>query len=233
MFRVLIRRSVAVKHISPLHSKFTRPIVRLLTIMPSKTDDTYTGPELRGDTKKQDESREGKQYVLSPSKGNARKHASGKNEKDDSKEDATSQRTDYTSAMNCTEHWEHPEHLEKNLAAYKKFQEHNRQSAKDDKKRGTATKEDSPHKKQKTSGGKQDKPDAPAGSITRVPKQGQKVQWHSLPGYVDGEVVEVVYEEKEVDGKKIKASKEDPRIVLKSDSSGKICVHKPDVVYFD
>lgn len=42
-----------------------------------------------------------------------------------------------------------------------------------------------------------------------------------------------MYEEKEVDGKKIKASKEDPRVVLKSDASGKICVHKPAVVYWE
>jgi len=66
-----------------------------------------------------------------------------------------------------------------------------------------------------------------------VPQKGQKVQWHSLPGYIDGEVVEVVYNETKVEGKKIKASKEDPRVVLKSASSGKVCVHRPEAVYFD
>ncbi|KAI9694484.1 MAG: hypothetical protein M1822_000100 [Bathelium mastoideum] len=86
-----------------------------------------------------------------------------------------------------------------------------------------------------TVGSKQDPAEAPApaGSKDRVPKEGQKVVWKSLPGYVDGEVIEVLYDEKEVDGKKVKAKKNDPRIVLKSSSSGKICVHKPDAIYFD
>jgi hypothetical protein len=157
-------------------------------------------------------------------------------ETNDSKKKASSQESDYKSAANCTTHWEDPDHLEKNLQEYKTFQEANRQSTKekDDqlRKRGHSASGSSPNKKQK-SGGKHDEPVGAAGSITRVPKQGQKVQWHSLPGYVDGEVVEVVYEEKEVDGKKVKASKEEPRIVLKSASSGKICVHKPDAVYFE
>ncbi|OAL44136.1 hypothetical protein IQ07DRAFT_592574 [Pyrenochaeta sp. DS3sAY3a] len=92
-----------------------------------------------------------------------------------------------------------------------------------------------PNKKQKTSNNGTDSAGAPkgkAGDKTRVPQEGEKVQWHALPGYVDGEVVEVVYEEKEVQGKKVKASKEDPRVVLRSEKSGKICVHKPEVVYF-
>ncbi|KAK5003335.1 hypothetical protein LTR28_010295, partial [Elasticomyces elasticus] len=69
---------------------------------------------------------------------------------------------------------------------------------------------------------------APAGSKGRLPKKGQIVQWKSLPGYVDGEVIEVATEEKEVQGKKVKASKDDPRVVLKSTSSGKIAVHRPE-----
>ena len=54
-----------------------------------------------------------------------------------------------------------------------------------------------------------------------------------MPGYVDGEVVEIVTEEKEVDGKQVKGKEGDPRIVLKSSSSGKTAVHKPDAVFFD
>jgi hypothetical protein len=185
------------------------------------------------DAKKQKESREGKQYVVNtPKAKQARKNASKENdEKNGSQKDASSQRKDYTSAKNCTTHWEDPEHLERNLSEYKKFQEGNRKSIKDaEKKRSAASNGDSPNKKHKTN---RDEPNGSAGSITRVPHVGQKVQWHSLPGYIDGEVVDVVYEEKEVDGKKVKASKEDPRIVLKSGSSGKICVHKPEAVYFE
>jgi hypothetical protein len=232
MFKVLANsklQSKAVKNVLPLRSKFTRHTVRSLTCsMPSRRETRST------DATSNKEDVEGKQFVVNNSKADqARKSASKENEKNASGEDATSQRKDYTSAKNCTEHWEDPDHLERNLAEYKKFQDGNRQPAKDDKKRGITANGNSSSKKQKTSGGKHDEPNGPAGSITRVPKQGQKVQWHALPGYVDGEVVEVVYQEKEVDGKKIKASKEDPRIVLKSESSGKICVHKPEVVYFE
>ncbi|KAK8213371.1 hypothetical protein M8818_002670 [Zalaria obscura] len=105
--------------------------------------------------------------------------------------------------------------------------------------------DDSSNKKQKESSGKakqsktvgskhqSSEAPAPAGSKDRLPKQGQKVQWKSLPGYIDGEVVEVVYEEKEVDGKQVKGSEKDPRIVLKSSSSGKIAVHKPEAIFFE
>lgn len=71
------------------------------------------------------------------------------------------------------------------------------------------------------------------GSADRLPEVGQQVHWKALPGYVDGEVVEILKEEKDVDGKKVKASEKDPRIVLKSNKSGKICVHKADAVYFE
>jgi hypothetical protein len=81
---------------------------------------------------------------------------------------------------------------------------------------------------------KDDKSDSPGNpaSSSRLPKKDQHVQWKTLGNWTKGTVVEVAYDEKEVDGKKVKASKEDPRIVLKSDSSGKIAVHKPDAVFF-
>ncbi|KAF3763110.1 hypothetical protein M406DRAFT_331675 [Cryphonectria parasitica EP155] len=86
-----------------------------------------------------------------------------------------------------------------------------------------------------TIGSKHDKADAPAqqGSKDRLPKKGQKnVHWKAMPGWVEGEVVEIARTTKSVDGKQVKASKDDPKVVLKS-KSGKICVHKPDNVYFD
>jgi hypothetical protein len=51
--------------------------------------------------------------------------------------------------------------------------------------------------------------------------------------FVDGGVIEVVYEETKVEGKSVKASKQDPRIVMMSDASGKTCVYEPEAVYFD
>ncbi|KAI1871098.1 hypothetical protein JX265_006138 [Neoarthrinium moseri] len=84
-------------------------------------------------------------------------------------------------------------------------------------------------------GSKHDEPRDPStqGSNSRLPEKGQQVHWKALPGYVDGEVVEILTSSKEVDGKSVKASEDDPRIVLKSNKSGKICVHKADAVYFD
>jgi hypothetical protein len=143
------------------------------------------------------------------------------------------------SKTDCTTQWDDPDHMEDDQREYQKFLESNRKSKsgpQEDhagKKRGRGANTEGPSKKQKSAGGKHDEAIGAAGDKTRVPKSGQKVQWHSLAGYVDGEVVEVVYEEKKVDGKSVKASKEDPRVVLKSDSSGKICVHKPEAVYFD
>ena len=64
-----------------------------------------------------------------------------------------------------------------------------------------------------------------------MPKKGQEVHWKALPGYVRGSVIEVVRTEKKIDGKAIKSLKDDPRIVLKSSSSGKIAVHKPEAVF--
>ncbi|KAK8197645.1 uncharacterized protein BKA78DRAFT_350085 [Phyllosticta capitalensis] len=95
--------------------------------------------------------------------------------------------------------------------------------------------DDSGAKDRDTVGSKHDDAEPPAeqGSKDRLPKEGQQVHWKALPGYVEGEVVEIVEEEKEVEGKHVKGSKGDPRIVLRSNSTGKICVHKPDAVFFD
>lgn len=151
-------------------------------------------------------------------------------------------------ATDCTSCWDDPEIMERNQKEYKKFLEDNRKArkmaqeeqhsgdaiGKKHERDGHASHADAerPNKKQKGKTGKQKEAKGAAGSITRVPKEGQQVQWHSLPGWIDGEVVEVLYEEKEVNGKTVKASKEDPRIVLESAASGKVCVHKPGAVYF-
>jgi len=73
---------------------------------------------------------------------------------------------------------------------------------------------------------------APAGSLDRLPKKGQSVHWRSLGRFLSGKVVEVSYENKEVQGKKVKGSTSDPRVVIESEH-GKIAVHKPDACFFD
>ena len=85
-----------------------------------------------------------------------------------------------------------------------------------------------------TVGSKHDKPDAPApqGSAERLPKVGQQISWKALPGWVHGEVIEIVTEDKKVEGKRIKGSKTDPRLALRADS-GKVAGHKPEACYFE
>lgn len=159
-------------------------------------------------------------------------------------------------AKDCSQHWENAAQSKDEHEQYRKFksqektlgQEHSEEGEHTDSergnsegaedqgesniKRGRGANQSGPNKKHKKSGSK-DQARGTAGDKTRVPEVGQKVQWKSLPGFVDGEVIEVVYEEKKVDGKSVKGSKEDPRIVLKSSSSGKIAIHKPEAVYFD
>jgi len=78
-----------------------------------------------------------------------------------------------------------------------------------------------------------DEEPAPRGSVDRLPKEGQKIAWKSLPGFVDGKVVEILTSAKKVDGKQVKASEKDPRVVMKSGKSGKVCVHKPTACFYD
>ena len=55
-----------------------------------------------------------------------------------------------------------------------------------------------------------------------------------MPGWCEGEVLEVLTEGKEVEGKMVKASKEDPRVVIRSSGpSGKVAIHKCGKVWFD
>ncbi|KAJ4345732.1 uncharacterized protein N0V89_011867 [Didymosphaeria variabile] len=202
------------------------------------------------DEKKQEASKEGKQYVANTSKAkSARKEASIDGEDAEAEPKRQNDRKD---AKDCIHHWEDEQHMKIGQKAYQDFkkqnghneaaseegQAHSGSAHSDDqehptpKKRGSGANASGSNKKPKK-GGSSSEPNGTAGDKTRVPKVGQKVQWKALPGLIDGEVVEVVYEEKTVEGKPVKGSKEDPRIVLKSSSSGKIAVHKPEAVHFD
>ena len=88
----------------------------------------------------------------------------------------------------------------------------------------------------KTMGSKHDiaTPPAKQASASRLPKKGQTVTWKAMPGWVEGSVLEIVKSNKQVEGKSIKASKDDPRVVLRSNGpSKKVAVHKPEAIYFD
>ncbi|KAL1297696.1 hypothetical protein AAFC00_006245 [Neodothiora populina] len=114
-------------------------------------------------------------------------------------------------------------------------QEDDNENGDDDNSNNNNKKQKSDNKSNATVGSEHDPatPPAPAGSSTRLPKENQNVTWKALPGYIQGTVVEIVTTEKPVDGKKVKGSEKGPRIVLKSDESGKIAVHKPEAVFFE
>jgi len=71
-----------------------------------------------------------------------------------------------------------------------------------------------------------------AGSSDRLPEVGQKVHWKSGASITEGEVVEVLKSETMLGKRKYKASESDPRLKVKSSSSGKEAVHKPEAVYW-
>lgn len=145
------------------------------------------------------------------------------------------------SVSDCTTHWDDPEYMESNEREYRKFQQEERRSKggrsyeeeEGGKKRGRGANAVSPNKKAKNTGGGDGEPTGAGGDKTRVPKRGQPVQWHGQGGIDKGQVVEVLYEEKEVEGKRVEASREDPRVVVKSDLSGEARVLEPEGVYFE
>lgn len=111
-------------------------------------------------------------------------------------------------------------------------------------KRSAKSKNDDSPKKQKTNSGnskpagtygsKHDKNEAPGpvGSADRLPKVGQRVTWKAMPGFVYGKVLEIVTKSKQMQGKSVKASQDDPKVALEADS-GKFCVHKPEAMFYE
>lgn len=195
--------------------------------------------------KKLEESREGKQFVSNTTKAKeARKDAIiGSDEGEESeKENYGEERTTASQGSKQrkkTDESENREDVDAEKSEATDQANEKKADASEDadaaqsipKKRAIASSQNGSNKRQRRDSAT-DMPSGTAGDKTRVPEKGQKVQWHSLPGYVNGEVVEVVYEPKTVEGKTVKASKNDPRVVLRSEASGKIAVHKPQAVYF-
>ena len=57
--------------------------------------------------------------------------------------------------------------------------------------------------------------------------KGDEVTWKSHGGEAVGKVEEEITSETEAAGRKVKASKEDPQYLVRSDKSGGEAVHKP------
>jgi hypothetical protein len=58
-------------------------------------------------------------------------------------------------------------------------------------------------------------------------KKGDSVTWKSHGGTAEGVVEKEITSETEAGGRKVKASKDEPQYLVKSDKSGGEAVHKP------
>ncbi|KAK4937468.1 hypothetical protein LTR10_021920 [Elasticomyces elasticus] len=191
--------------------------------------------------KKQEGSKEGHQFVQNtPRAKSARKNAH-EAEDQEHEQKKTDKRTTRSSTKKGEDKNEKEEQKETDgMTADEKKDEQPGQKRSRTKSNKADDEEDSKKKQKSNPGAASSKSnkstdDTPAaeGSSSRLPKKGQNVHWKSPQGFTDGTVVEVLKAGKEVDGKQVKASKDDPRIVVKSSKSGKIAVHKADSVYFD
>jgi Hypervirulence associated proteins TUDOR domain len=63
--------------------------------------------------------------------------------------------------------------------------------------------------------------------MTRAFKKGDKVEWDSHGGTADGHVERKITSDTEAGGRKVRASKDEPQYLVKSDKSGGTAVHKP------
>jgi hypothetical protein len=61
-------------------------------------------------------------------------------------------------------------------------------------------------------------------------RKGDEVEWQSHGSKAVGKVEKKVTEDTELAGRQVRASKEDPQYLVKSDKSGNEAVHKPSAL---
>jgi hypothetical protein len=61
-------------------------------------------------------------------------------------------------------------------------------------------------------------------------RKGDQVTWNSHGGTAEGEVVRKITEDTELAGRQVRASKDDPQYLVRSDKSGGEAVHKPSAL---
>ena len=61
-------------------------------------------------------------------------------------------------------------------------------------------------------------------------KKGDRVTWQSHGATAEGEVVRKVTEDTELAGRTVRASKDEPQYLVRSDKSGGEAVHKPSAL---
>ena len=60
--------------------------------------------------------------------------------------------------------------------------------------------------------------------------KGDQVEWNSHGSKAEGKVKKEITSETEAGGRKVKASKDEPQYLVKSDKGGGEAVHKPDAL---
>jgi hypothetical protein len=63
--------------------------------------------------------------------------------------------------------------------------------------------------------------------MTQEFSRGDRVSWQSHGGTAEGEVLRKITEGTELAGRQVRASKDDPQYLVRSDKSGGEAVHKP------
>ncbi|MND97632.1 hypothetical protein D3C80_899560 [compost metagenome] len=58
-------------------------------------------------------------------------------------------------------------------------------------------------------------------------KKGDKVTWETSQGKTEGKVIKKQVWDTSIKGHKVKASKDDPQVIVESEKSGKRATHKP------
>lgn len=61
-------------------------------------------------------------------------------------------------------------------------------------------------------------------------KKGDRVQWSSGSGTATGKVERRITKDQQVEGKTLSASQDDPRYLVKNDSTGNVTGHRPDTL---
>ncbi len=62
-------------------------------------------------------------------------------------------------------------------------------------------------------------------------KKGEKVTWETSQGKTEGTVVKKQMSDTKIKGHTVKASKENPQVIVESSKSGKRAAHKPDALH--
>ena len=60
--------------------------------------------------------------------------------------------------------------------------------------------------------------------------KGDKVRWRSHGSHAEGEILEKIVSDTEAGGRTVRASRDEPQYLVRSDKSGAEAVHKPDAL---